>query len=57
MFVDRSIVEVFINGRQSLTQRIYPTRPDNLDVHVFSTGTRTRVNYIGAWDMAAAGSF
>ena len=57
VFLDRSIVEVFVNGRQSLTQRIYPTRSDSLDVRVFSNGGRTKVNYIEAWEMAAAGSF
>ena len=57
VFLDRSIVEVFVNGRQSLTQRIYPTRGDSLDVRVFSAGGSAKVNFIEAWEMAAAGSF
>ena len=55
IFLDRSIVEVFVNGRQSVTQRIYPSRSDSLGVRVFSRGGRAKVTYIEAWDMAAAG--
>ena len=32
IFIDRSIVEVFANGRQCLTQRVYPSRPDSCGV-------------------------
>ena len=55
VFLDRSIVEVFINGRQSLTQRIYPSRGDSMGMRVFSRGGRAKVPRIEAWDMAAAG--
>ena len=30
VFIDRSVIEVFANGRQSLTQRVYPTRADSI---------------------------
>lgn len=52
VFVDRSILEVFINGRQCLTQRIYPTRRDSLGVAVFSQGGSMVVESLAAWDMA-----
>ena len=55
IFLDRSIVEVFVNGRQSVTQRIYPSRSDSMGIRIFSRGGRTKVTYIEAWDMAAAG--
>ena len=32
IFIDRSVVEVFANGRQCMTQRIYPARRDSLGV-------------------------
>ena len=57
VFLDRSVIEVFVNGRQSLTQRIYPTQGDSMEVRAFSDGGRARVDSIEAWDMAAAGSF
>lgn len=57
VFLDRSVVEVFVNGRQALVQRIYPSRPDSLGIRVFSRGGQANVTKIEAWDMAAAGSF
>ncbi|CUS11049.1 unnamed protein product [Tuber aestivum] len=35
IFVDGSLVEVFVGGRFALTTRIYPTRDDALDVGVY----------------------
>ena len=29
VFIDRSVIEVFANRRQCLTQRVYPTRADS----------------------------
>jgi sucrose-6-phosphate hydrolase SacC (GH32 family) len=57
VFLDRSVVEVFVNGRQAVAQRIYPSRPDSLGIRVFSRGGRARVTRLQAWDMAATGSF
>lgn len=54
LFLDRSIVEVFANGRQCVTQRIYPTREDSLGVRLFSRGGSVRVQRLEAWDMAPA---
>ena len=36
IFLDRSILEVFANSRQCVTQRIYPTRGDSMGVRLFS---------------------
>ena len=52
IFLDRSVLEVFANERQCITQRIYPTRPDSLDVRLFSIGGRTIFKAIEAWRMA-----
>ena len=54
VFVDRSILEVFANGRQCLTQRIYPTRADSLGVSLFAEGGAVEVRSFDAWDMAPA---
>ena len=54
IFLDRSILEVFANGRQCVTQRIYPTRSDSLGVALFSWGGATKVKTFDAWDMARA---
>ena len=54
IFVDRSVLEVFANGRQAMVQRVYPTRPDSLGVELFSRGGTARVRSVEAWDMAPA---
>ena len=52
IFLDKSILEVYANRRQCVTQRIYPTREDSLGLVLFSSGGTTRVDSIDAWDMA-----
>jgi len=54
IFVDRSVLEVFANGRQCITQRIYPTRRDSLGVVLYSHGGEVTVQTAEAWDMAPA---
>ena len=51
IFLDRSVLEVFANTRQCLTQRIYPTRPDSLGVSVFARGAPVVVNRLDVWEM------
>ena len=50
VFVDRSIVEVFANGRQCLTQRIYPSRPDSRGVALLAESDAI-VSSIDVWRM------
>ena len=52
VFLDRSVLEVFANGRQSVTQRIYPTRPDSDRVVLFARGGGATVCSLEAWTMA-----
>ena len=51
IFIDHSILEVFANGRQCLTQRIWPTRDDSTGVAVFSRSGAIRVRSAEAWNM------
>ena len=51
VFIDRSVIEVFANGRQSLTQRVYPTRADSTGVRLFAAGGAARASVVEAWDM------
>ncbi len=51
VFLDRSILEVFANGRQCLTQRIYPTRSDSLGVMLFSRKGQSMIHSLAAWDL------
>lgn len=54
IFLDRSVLEVFANERQCVTQRIYPTRSDSLGVTLYSRGQDVTVRTAEAWDMAPA---
>ena len=54
IFLDRSMLEVFANGRQCVTQRIYPTRADSLGVSLFARGGSALCRSVEAWDMAAS---
>ena len=51
VFVDKSVVEVFANGRQAVMRRIYPSREDSVHVAVFSHGDRVHVTSLEAWEM------
>lgn len=51
VFVDRSVVEAFANGRQAVMRRIYPSREDSTGVSLFSRGGAATVQSIEAWDM------
>ncbi|MBP85364.1 MAG: hypothetical protein CMJ64_01390 [Planctomycetaceae bacterium] len=57
IFLDRSILEVFANGRQCMTQRIYPLRKDSRGVKLFSTGGAVTVKSLHSWDMARANAW
>lgn len=53
IYIDHSIMEVFANGRQCMTQRIWPTRDDSLGISFFSSGGKAKVRSVEAWDMSA----
>ncbi len=52
IFLDRSILEVFANDRQCITQRIYPTREDSTSVVLFAEGGSVEVQSLQTWQMA-----
>ena len=51
IFLDRSIMEVYVNGRQCVTQRIYPSRDDSQGIVVFSRGGDIEIPVFDAWKM------
>jgi beta-fructofuranosidase len=51
IFVDRSIVEVFANGRQCLTVRLYPEREDSSGVSIFARGGAAKLVSFDSWQM------
>lgn len=57
VFLDRSVLEVFANDRQCVTQRIYPSRPDSLGVALFARGGTATVKSLETWDMSPVNSW
>jgi beta-fructofuranosidase len=56
VFLDRSVLEVFANGRQCIARRIYPSRSHSIGVRLFCRGGSAWVRSVRAWDMAPANS-
>jgi beta-fructofuranosidase len=52
VFLDRSVLEVYANGRSCVTSRIYPCRADGLGVGLFARNGGVRVKALDAWPMA-----
>ncbi|ROQ20946.1 sucrose-6-phosphate hydrolase SacC (GH32 family) [Marinimicrobium koreense] len=51
VFVDGSVVDVFINDSAAFSFRIYPTRDDSDNVYLFSDGGETEVVNVEAWTL------
>ncbi|WP_135366035.1 glycoside hydrolase family 32 protein [Halosimplex halophilum] len=51
VFVDRSIVEVFANGRRTLTTRVYPDRDDSVGLSLSARRGAARLESLDVWDM------
>jgi beta-fructofuranosidase len=57
VFLDRSVIEVYANGRQCITQRIYPSRADSLGVALVARGGKVNVQSLDAWDISPVNSW
>lgn len=51
VFVDRSAVEVFVNGKQCVAIRVYPGRRDSVGVSLRSQGRDAELKSLDAWQM------
>lgn len=54
VFLDRSIVEVYANGRACLPERVYPSRPDSLGLELVSRGGRATAVSVDVWELSGA---
>ena len=54
LFLDKPMLEVFANGRQCVTQQIFPESRDALGVRLFARGGTATLHSGDAWDMAPA---
>lgn len=53
VYLDRSVIEIFANGRQAMTQRAFPELPESVGIRVFSGEEPVAVGKIRSWQMAA----
>ena len=51
VFIDKSVVEVFANGRQCVAMRVYPDREDSVGVSLRSQGQDSELKSLDAWQM------
>jgi len=51
VFVDRSVVEVFVNDRQCVAMRVYPGREDSAGVSLRAQGRDAVLRSLDAWQM------
>ncbi|MEM9481952.1 MAG: glycoside hydrolase family 32 protein, partial [Verrucomicrobiota bacterium] len=51
IFIDKSIVEVFINGVQCAAVRVYPGREDSTGVSIRAIGGDANLIHLNAWQM------
>jgi len=51
VFVDRSVVEVFANGRQALAVRLYPGRADGTGISLRTQGSEAMLRSLDVWQM------
>jgi len=51
VFIDKSVVEVFVNGKQALAVRVYPSRNDSVGVSMKAQGQDVELKLLEAWQM------
>lgn len=51
VFIDRSVVEVFVNSKKYLAMRVYPKREDSVGVSLRAHGGEAVLKRLDAWQM------
>ena len=54
IFVDRSVIEIFVNDDICIVQRVYPTMKGSTQVRFFSLDAEVQFRNITKWEMDAA---
>lgn len=52
IFIDRSIIEVFVNGKQCVAARVYPSREDSAGLSLRAQGQAATLKQLDAWQMS-----
>ena len=51
IFIDKSVVEIFVNGKQCVAMRVYPGRADSAGVSILSHSQDAELTSLEAWQM------
>jgi beta-fructofuranosidase len=51
IFIDKSVVEVFANGKQCVAMRVYPGLEESIGVSLRSQGKDSKLISLDAWQM------
>ncbi|XP_065192340.1 uncharacterized protein LOC135823418 [Sycon ciliatum] len=54
IFIDHSVLEVFVENALVITERIYPTKDDSMNVELFSNNSNVTFTSIEAYQMESA---
>lgn len=57
VFVDKSVVEVFVNDRQAITRRVFPTLEGSVEVSLFCEAGAVRVEELAAWELVPSNPY
>lgn len=57
IFIDRSIIEVFANGRQCITQVVYPELTESTGIKIFSGAEKVMAKKVQSWEMAQTNAY
>ena len=52
VFIDKSIVEIFVNDQQCIAARVYPGRDDSVGVSLRAQGSAAILESLDAWQMS-----
>ena len=52
VFIDKSIVEIFVNDQQCIAARVYPGREDSVGVSLRAQGSPAFLESLDAWQMS-----
>jgi len=54
IYLDRSMIEAYANGKRSITSRVYPTQADALGLELWSEGKGAVVESLQVWSLGSA---
>lgn len=52
LFVDHSIMDIFINDKYAFSLRVFPTDQNSDNIEIFSEGGATIFNYLNIWSLS-----